>query len=278
MEHIVSITTANSIEVQTPRRSRKRPSRYETSESTVPKKAKISDSITTKTNEDIVGKCKAPPASNKVPKKAALVGKSAARKSKKSIEPLEDEEDKEEDEDEENWTEDEVEEGSVVGKRKAPPASNKVPKNPNKNHFMSKKLMKYGSKVIDMVELWHHSESQFPDLQHDIMEEEGPLLLECAFRIFGATPVDYNSETDVDTHHNDQKAYMKYASAVTSLKMTRKQFNEIMHEAEEMVEMCTDGNANIGFISNLFRFLSIYLYIYEKIKISIVGKFNVVTW
>ena len=86
MKHIVSITTANSIEMQTPKRSRKRPSRYETSgessiffillfriandsfyitsvvvishfcmnkESTVPKKAKISDSITTtKTNED----------------------------------------------------------------------------------------------------------------------------------------------------------------------------------------------------------------------------------
>jgi hypothetical protein len=163
-----------------------------------------------------------------------------------------------------------------VGKDKAR-APNKVPKNPKKNHFMSKKLMKYGSKVMDMVELWHHCESQFPDLQHD-MEEEGPLLLECAFRKFGATPVDYNSETDVDTHHNDQNAYMKYASAVTSLKMTRKQFTEIMHEAEEMVEMCTDGNANIGFISNLFRFLSIYLYIYEKIKFSFVGKFIVITW
>jgi len=36
------------------------------------------------------------------------------------------------------------------------------------------------------------------------------------------------------------------------LKVSKSQVMEIIKEADEMVEICMDGNARIGFISNLF--------------------------
>jgi hypothetical protein len=104
----------------------------------------------------------------------------------------------------------------------------------------------------------------------------GPKYVEVILKKLGAKPSSLMKQrTNTDS---GAPAYRKFASDTRSLCLSRTDAISVLKEAQGLAATCKDGHARYRFMLNLFRMVSIVLFIQKNGAVMKVGSFSFSTW